>query len=76
MGEWRTIFFIAAAFYFTGNLIFIIFGKAEIQPWNEVNENIKTSAIRDAHEEDDEKLGEVSMTWILLRDDLFYIKCL
>lgn len=46
-------------------MIFVIFGKAEIQPWNEVDEIIKTSAIRDAHEEDDEKLGEVSMTCIL-----------
>lgn len=57
-------------------MIFVIFGKAEIQPWNEVDENIKTSTIRDAHihEEDDEKLGEVSMTWILAKVDIFYIK--
>lgn len=55
-------------------MIFVIFGKAEIQPWNEADENIKTSAIRDAHEEDDEKLGKVSMTWILATVEIFYIK--
>lgn len=33
--EWKIIFFIAAGFFFAGNLLFVIFGKAEIQPWNE-----------------------------------------
>lgn len=33
--QWRTVFYIAAGIYFFGNLIFIIFGQAEIQPWNE-----------------------------------------
>ncbi|CRL04181.1 CLUMA_CG017288, isoform A [Clunio marinus] len=32
---WRIIFFIAAGIYFFGNLQFIIFGKANIQPWND-----------------------------------------
>lgn len=36
--EWRLVFFIAAGFYFSGNLLFVIFGKAEIQPWNEADE--------------------------------------
>lgn len=35
LGEWKIVFFIAAAFYFSGNLLFVIIGKAEIQPWNE-----------------------------------------
>lgn len=33
--EWKIIFFIAAGFFFGGNLLFVIFGEAEIQPWNE-----------------------------------------
>lgn len=32
--EWRTVFYVAAIFYFIGNLVFIIFGKTETQPWN------------------------------------------
>ncbi|XP_075169622.1 putative inorganic phosphate cotransporter isoform X2 [Haematobia irritans] len=34
--QWRIIFFIAAGFYFLGNLLFVIFGKTEVQPWNDV----------------------------------------
>lgn len=33
--QWRTVFYIAAAIYFLGNLTFITLGKADIQPWNE-----------------------------------------
>ncbi|XP_062548326.1 putative inorganic phosphate cotransporter isoform X3 [Armigeres subalbatus] len=33
--QWRTVFYIAAAVYFFGNLVFITLGKADIQPWNE-----------------------------------------
>lgn len=33
--QWRIIFFISAGVYFFGNLQFIIFGKASIQPWND-----------------------------------------
>uniref|UniRef100_A0A182ST52 Major facilitator superfamily (MFS) profile domain-containing protein n=1 Tax=Anopheles maculatus TaxID=74869 RepID=A0A182ST52_9DIPT len=33
--QWRRVFYIAAGVYFFGNLTFIIFGKADIQPWNE-----------------------------------------
>ncbi|XP_071455154.1 putative inorganic phosphate cotransporter [Hetaerina americana] len=32
--QWRIVFFVSAAVYFVFNLIFIIFGKGEIQPWN------------------------------------------
>ncbi|XP_067632690.1 putative inorganic phosphate cotransporter isoform X2 [Eurosta solidaginis] len=32
--EWRMVFFIAAGFYFFGNLLFIIFGKTDVQSWN------------------------------------------
>ncbi|KAI8118081.1 putative inorganic phosphate cotransporter [Lucilia cuprina] len=33
--QWRIIFFIAAGFYFIGNLCFILFGKTEVQSWND-----------------------------------------
>lgn len=33
--QWRIIFFISAGVYFFGNLQFIIFGRAAIQPWND-----------------------------------------
>lgn len=32
--EWKIIFFIAAGAYFTGNLIFVLFGRGDVQPWN------------------------------------------
>lgn len=43
--EWKIIFFIAAGIFFGGNLLFVIFGEAEIQPWNEaVADNSNTLA--------------------------------
>ena len=32
---WNIVFYLSAAIYVLGNLIFIIFGQAEAQPWNE-----------------------------------------
>ncbi|XP_037035937.1 putative inorganic phosphate cotransporter isoform X2 [Bradysia coprophila] len=34
---WRICFFVAAGVFFFGNLIFIIFGKGSIQPWNNIH---------------------------------------
>lgn len=39
--QWRTVFYIAAGIYFFGNLTFVLFGKADIQPWNETHANKK-----------------------------------
>ncbi|XP_004520756.1 putative inorganic phosphate cotransporter isoform X1 [Ceratitis capitata] len=33
--QWRIIFFIASGFYLIGNLLFVIFGSTEVQPWND-----------------------------------------
>ncbi|XP_026482240.1 putative inorganic phosphate cotransporter [Ctenocephalides felis] len=33
--QWRTVFFISSGIYFVGNLFFLLFGSAELQPWNE-----------------------------------------
>ncbi|XP_018804075.1 PREDICTED: putative inorganic phosphate cotransporter isoform X1 [Bactrocera latifrons] len=38
--EWRIVFFIAAGFYFVGNLLFVIFGKTEVQSWNSPEETL------------------------------------
>ncbi|XP_049804153.1 putative inorganic phosphate cotransporter isoform X1 [Schistocerca nitens] len=35
--EWRIVFLTAAAVFFVGNLIFVIFGDGEVQPWNDPN---------------------------------------
>ncbi|XP_067632685.1 putative inorganic phosphate cotransporter isoform X2 [Eurosta solidaginis] len=32
--QWRIVFFIAGGCFFFGNLLFILFGKTNIQPWN------------------------------------------
>ncbi|KOX74622.1 Putative inorganic phosphate cotransporter [Melipona quadrifasciata] len=34
MNQWNVVFYLAAAIYISGNLIFIVFGSSEIQPWN------------------------------------------
>ena len=34
MHQWNVVFYLAAAIYILGNLIFIIFGSSEIQSWN------------------------------------------
>lgn len=55
--EWKMVFFIAAGFYFTGNLLFLIFGEAEIQPWNEPNDEHSCTSV--TTDDDDEKIGEI-----------------
>ncbi|XP_017490694.1 PREDICTED: putative inorganic phosphate cotransporter, partial [Rhagoletis zephyria] len=32
--QWQTIFIISAAIFFIGNLVFLIFGSAKVQPWD------------------------------------------
>ena len=35
--QWHIVFYIASGVYFVFNLFFVIFGKAEIQPWNDTD---------------------------------------
>lgn len=42
--QWRIIFFIAAGYNFLANLLFIIFGSAEMQPWH--NEEVKVQELQ------------------------------
>ncbi|PSN41741.1 hypothetical protein C0J52_16921, partial [Blattella germanica] len=39
--QWRIVFFIASGIYFAGNLFFVLFGKADIQVWNDPDYNSK-----------------------------------
>ncbi|KAL6437426.1 hypothetical protein ACFW04_005133 [Cataglyphis niger] len=36
--QWNIVFYISAAIFFFGNLIFVIFGKGEVQWWNDPEE--------------------------------------
>lgn len=33
--QWRYVFFISAGIYFFGNLMFVLFSKTDVQPWND-----------------------------------------
>lgn len=33
--QWRIVFFVASAIYFVGNTVFIIFGRTNVQSWND-----------------------------------------
>lgn len=37
--QWRYVFFISAGIYFIGNLLFIIFSKTDVQPWNDLQQS-------------------------------------
>ncbi|KAF8787744.1 putative inorganic phosphate cotransporter like protein [Argiope bruennichi] len=39
--EWHTVFFISISFVMLSGVIFAIFGSAEVQPWNFVEEDVK-----------------------------------
>jgi hypothetical protein len=35
--QWHIVFYIACGVYFAFNLFFVLFAKAEIQPWNDID---------------------------------------
>ena len=35
--QWHIVFYIASGVYFAFNLFFVLFAKAEIQPWNNID---------------------------------------
>jgi len=37
--QWRWVFLLAATFYFFGNLLFVIFGRTEVQWWDSPRDN-------------------------------------
>ena len=32
--QWSLVFYISAAMFLIGNIVFIIFGSTDVQPWN------------------------------------------
>ncbi|OXU24875.1 hypothetical protein TSAR_011919 [Trichomalopsis sarcophagae] len=45
MEEWRVMFWISAAVFVSATVLFWIFGSAEIQPWNDLNQPAKSANI-------------------------------
>ncbi|XP_037956117.1 putative inorganic phosphate cotransporter [Teleopsis dalmanni] len=43
--QWRVVFYVSASFYFVGSLLFIVFGRTNIQPWNYPSNNSGNSSI-------------------------------
>ncbi|XP_013116292.1 putative inorganic phosphate cotransporter isoform X2 [Stomoxys calcitrans] len=43
--QWRIVFFITAAVYLVGNGLFLIFGKATVQPWNYADTSSSTATL-------------------------------
>jgi len=41
--QWRTVFWIAAAVYLVGNVLFLVLGDGVVQPWNDPNFNSETA---------------------------------
>ncbi|XP_011646553.1 putative inorganic phosphate cotransporter [Pogonomyrmex barbatus] len=39
--QWNIVFYVSAIIYFLGNLVFVIFGKGEMQWWNDPEERLK-----------------------------------
>lgn len=37
--QWKIVFWVSAFIFFLGNLIFMIMGKAKVQPFNEIPGN-------------------------------------
>nr|XP_017014483.2 putative inorganic phosphate cotransporter [Drosophila takahashii] len=42
--QWRGVFLLAAGFYFLGNLLFVIFGRTEVQWWDSPRDNKEQDA--------------------------------
>ncbi|KAL9917688.1 major Facilitator Superfamily Transporter 12 isoform 3-T3 [Glossina fuscipes fuscipes] len=42
--EWRKVFLITATVYFLCNLLFVVFGKASVQPWNYKLRNVASTS--------------------------------
>ena len=47
MSEWRLVFWIVAAMLVITNIIYLIFGSAEIEPWNDIRSEYVKPANKD-----------------------------
>lgn len=43
--QWQTVFWILAATYISGAVVFAILGSGELQPWNNPPERVKISDV-------------------------------
>ena len=41
MGRWQVVFLLAAFILFNTGMVFICFSKSELQPWNNLDNDIK-----------------------------------
>ncbi|XP_054737729.1 putative inorganic phosphate cotransporter [Anastrepha obliqua] len=71
--KWQIVFIIAACIFFFGNLIFIIFGSAEAQPWDapdyllkdNIEEPTRIASRRTCKENFDTEGAEKSQEWAI-----------
>ncbi|EDW32544.1 GL11696 [Drosophila persimilis] len=55
--QWRTVFFITGAVYLVCNTLFVIFGKATVQSWNEPKNLSSTITLRNNIENDSKTIA-------------------
>ncbi|XP_070068653.1 putative inorganic phosphate cotransporter isoform X1 [Drosophila takahashii] len=58
--QWRMVFFITGGIYLVCNTLFVIFGKATIQPWNEPPSMSSTMTLRNHVENDPKSIAPTS----------------
>ncbi|XP_017078218.1 putative inorganic phosphate cotransporter isoform X3 [Drosophila eugracilis] len=58
--QWRLVFFITGGIYLVCNTLFVIFGKATIQPWNEPASMSSTMTLRNNLENDSKSIAPTS----------------
>ncbi|KAF4517148.1 hypothetical protein B566_EDAN006447 [Ephemera danica] len=69
--QWEIIFLLTAGIYFMGNTVFVTFGSAKVQPWNDPdwpnNENLQTVSEENTEAEEEMTITEGKGTWISAR---------
>lgn len=66
--EWRLVFFITGGIYLLCNALFVIFGKATVQPWNDASSMSSTMTLRtniqtDSKPQHPQKPKKISFEW-------------
>ncbi|BFG03523.1 putative inorganic phosphate cotransporter [Drosophila madeirensis] len=59
--QWRLVFFITGAIYLVCNTLFVIFGKATVQFWNEPTSMSSTIALRNNFENDSQTIAPTTV---------------
>ncbi|KAH8340020.1 hypothetical protein KR067_006338, partial [Drosophila pandora] len=58
--QWRVVFFITGGVYLICNTLFVLFGKATVQPWNEPSSMSSTITLRNHFENDSKTIAPTS----------------